>query len=488
MTYAFTFDASACTGCKACQVACKDRHNLPVGVFWRRVVEVTGGTWTNIGAGFPRPELVDEEARAREPRPYDVWENTVFAYNLSIACNHCVHPKCAGVCPTEAIRVRDDGIVYIDTERCMGCGYCAWACPYGVPQYNPKLGRMTKCNFCMDDLDAGLPPACVAACPLRVLDFVEIREERVEIGEKRAENSDQVSVTGYQLWSLPASEHPFPLPQYSRTEPHLAIQPHAGMLNALEKTVSNREEIRAVKSKSELPLVAFTLLSQMAAGMAVLSFFTGPLTAPVLVAIGSLIGAGGLVSLLHLGAPMNAWRALAHLNKSWLSREVLVFGLFGASWLAALAMPGMGKLPLALCGVGLVYSMAQVYGLRSLPAWDTGRTLLAFVVSAVLLGGLGLAVVDALVNGTPRVGYLLAAGAGGGGVLLLSLSEREQAHRAARRFRLGLIGLLLLGLVTMCFAPDPVGRWLALPILILALGEEALGRWLFYEHLHRRVL
>lgn len=460
MSYAFTFDASACSGCKACQVACKDRHNLPVGVFWRRVCEVSGGTWQ---------------------QQKDAWTTNVFAYNLSIACNHCVHPKCAGVCPTEAIRVRDDGIVYIDTERCMGCGYCAWACPYGVPQYNPELGRMTKCNFCMDDLDAGLTPACVAACPLRVLDFVEIREEGVE-------NSDQVSVTGCQLWSLPASEHPFPLPQYSRTEPHLAIRPHAGMSNALEKTVSNREEIRAVKSKSELPLVAFTLLSQMAAGMAALSFFTSPLTATVLVAIGSLIGAGGLVSLLHLGAPMNAWRALAHLNKSWLSREILVFGLFGAGWLAALVMPGMGKLPLALCGVGLVYSMAQVYSLRSLPAWDTNRTLLAFTVSALLLGGLGLAVADALMNGTPKVGYLFAAGVGGGGALMLALSDREQAHRAARRLRLGLIGLVLLGLVTICFVPDPAGMWLALPILILALGEEALGRWLFYEHLHRRVL
>ncbi len=147
------------------------------------------------------------------------------------------------------------------------------------------------------------------------------------------------------------------------------------MLNSLEKTISNREEIKPAKTKSELPLVFFTLLGQMAAGIAVFAFFSGPLTVPVLIAIGGLIGLGGLASLLHLGTPKNAWRAAIHLRKSWLSREILMFGLFGISWLISLAMPGMGKLPLALCGLGLVYSMAMVYRLRSVPAWDTSRTM-----------------------------------------------------------------------------------------------------------------
>jgi anaerobic dimethyl sulfoxide reductase subunit B (iron-sulfur subunit) len=153
VTYAFTFDAAACSGCKACQVACKDKNDLPLGVNWRRVYEVSGGSWQHIG---------------------DAWVTDVFAYNLSIACNHCVHPKCAGVCPTDAYVQRDDGIVYIDESKCIGCGYCSWACPYAVPQYNPELGHMTKCNFCMDNINAGLPPACVAACPLRVLDYIAL--------------------------------------------------------------------------------------------------------------------------------------------------------------------------------------------------------------------------------------------------------------------------------------------------------------------------
>jgi anaerobic dimethyl sulfoxide reductase subunit B (iron-sulfur subunit) len=99
MSYAFTFDARSCSGCKACQEACKDKNQLPVGVLWRRVIEVSGGEW--IAAG-------------------NSWESSVFAYHLSLACNHCTHPKCAGVCPTDAYTVRPDGIVLIDPSRCMG--------------------------------------------------------------------------------------------------------------------------------------------------------------------------------------------------------------------------------------------------------------------------------------------------------------------------------------------------------------------------------
>ena len=454
MTYAFTFDASACSGCKACQVACKDKNNLPVGVNWRRVYEVSGGSWQQMG---------------------DAWVTDVFAYNLSIACNHCVHPKCAGVCPTDAYVQRGDGIVYIDESKCIGCGYCNWACPYGVPQYNPELGHMTKCNFCYEDIDAGLSPACVAACPMRVLDFVEVNGEQLPVG------SDW-------LWEVPATEHPFPLPEQSRTEPHLVVRSHAGMLNSLEKAVSNREEIEPTKTKSELPLVAFTLLGQMAAGIVTFALFSGPLTVPVSITIGGLIGLCGLVSLLHLGSPKNAWRAVIHLRKSWLSREILMFGLFGGSWLVSLALPGMGKLPLALCGLGLVYSMARVYRLRSMPAWDTSKTLMVFLISALLLGELGTEILNRFGNAAPSLFTTLTVGAGLVAALVLSPADRDQSHQTVRRLRLGLIGLGLVGVLVTFVVPNTMGRWLVVPIFIIVLVEEVLGRWLFYEQLNQRIL
>jgi anaerobic dimethyl sulfoxide reductase subunit B (iron-sulfur subunit) len=473
MTYAFTFDASACSGCKACQVACKDKNNLPVGVLWRRVYEVSGGGWYSVGAGLSRPELTDAKTRARGPRPYGpnaVWENTIFAYNLSIACNHCVHPKCAGVCPAEAYVVREDGIVYIDESKCMGCGYCNWACPYAVPQYNSEFGHMTKCNFCMDNIDLGLPPACVAACPMRVLDI------------QSTDNEPQTTGGLDLLWKTPSLQHPFPMPAYSHTEPHLAIQPHAGMLNSLEKTVANQEEVKPKKGKSELSLVAFTLLAQMAAGIAVFSLFSGPLSSQVLITLGMLLGIAGIISLLHLGRPLNAWRSLTHLKKSWLSREILMFGLFGLSWFFCWFVPGMGKLPLGLFGMGLVYSMAQVYRLRSIPAWDSNRTLLNFAVSAVVIGGLALEFFD------PSMIRLLFVEAGLGAAMWLSLSERDEVHETARRLRLGLIGVSMVGVVIMSLTPTEVGMWMLVPIFLMALSEEIVGRWLFYEHLGHRPL
>lgn len=182
--YAFYFDSSACSGCKACQVACKDKHGLEVGRLWRRVYEVSGGGWQPAGPA---------------------WVTSAFAYNLSLACNHCERPICREVCPVGAISKRRDGIVLIDGQRCLGCGYCAWACPYGAPQYDEQHGRMTKCTFCVDEIDQGRSPACVAACPLRVLDFGERAELEARYG--------RVSSV-------------FPLPPAADTRPALVITPH----------------------------------------------------------------------------------------------------------------------------------------------------------------------------------------------------------------------------------------------------------------------
>ncbi len=489
MTYAFTFDASACTGCKACQIACKDKNNLPTGVLWRRVYEISGGSWQKQG---------------------DAWTTDAFAYNLSIACNHCVHPKCAGVCPTDAFVQREDGIVYIDESKCMGCGYCNWACPYSVPQYNPESGRMTKCNFCMDDLAQGKPPACVAACPMRVLGFTVTSEQSPVISYQLSVTSDQLSVIGdeYQrLWERPATEHPFPLPEFSRTQPHLAIKPHPAMGNGLEKIIANREEVSPKRLKvgrvgspkspdfrqelskawrlwrpgspdfglGELPLVAFTLLGQMAAGITLFSFFF-PLSFDHLLAIGLLLGLGGLASFLHLGNKKNAWRAVFHLKKSWLSREILAFGLFCLSWLAWLTAhwslnTGHWSLVTALLGLGLIYSMTQVYRLRAVSAWNTWRTEAAFFLTTGTLGALATAMFSDV-----RAAVLAAPFLAGEAALILSAGQKT--HETATRLRLGMIAFCIVGVAAQ--GAQSVGMWIIIPIFLLAMVEESLGRLAFY--------
>lgn len=180
----FYFDQSVCTGCKACQIACKDKHDLPIGVKWRRVVEYTGGSWQEDG---------------------DTMVPNVFTYYTSIACNHCEDPICVKVCPTTAMHKREDGTVAVDPDKCVGCRYCEWACPYSAPQYNPELGHMTKCDLCADYRSEGRNPACVEACPSRALDWGPIEELRERYGDVDAVE---------------------PLPDPSITRPHLVITPH----------------------------------------------------------------------------------------------------------------------------------------------------------------------------------------------------------------------------------------------------------------------
>lgn len=200
---AFYFDSRSCTGCKACQMACKDKNDLPLGVLWRRVYEVNGGEWLQRGAA---------------------WESSVFAYSISMACNHCIAPICKEVCPAAAITSRADGVVLIDENRCIGCRYCEWACPYSAPQFNETSGKMTKCNFCFDYLDQGLPPACVAACPLRVLEYGPLDELQAKYG-----NTGDI----------------YPLPDPSVTKPNLVVTPHKDAVRARFQpaNVGNSEEV-----------------------------------------------------------------------------------------------------------------------------------------------------------------------------------------------------------------------------------------------------
>jgi anaerobic dimethyl sulfoxide reductase subunit B (iron-sulfur subunit) len=201
--FAFLVNSDACSGCKTCQVACKDKHDLPMGVHWRKVYEVTAGGW-----------------QEKE----NVWVSTVVAYNVSTACHHCLNPVCVPPCPTQAIWKAENGIVLIEESLCRNCRACMLACPYGAIYFNPVRNTTTKCDFCQDSLDLGMDPACVSACPNRALEFGEYAELKRKYG-----NVSQV----------------FPLPAPSATTPALVVIPHrnAALAASRDPIVANREEL-----------------------------------------------------------------------------------------------------------------------------------------------------------------------------------------------------------------------------------------------------
>lgn len=169
-----------CIGCRACEIACKDKNGLPPGPRFRRVMYVEGGKY---------PE--------------------VFAYKVNMSCNHCAEPACLPTCPTGAIwKRKDNGVVDIDSTLCIGCRRCEAACPFGAPQFDPSDGLVKKCNMCIDELEAGRKPYCVMACMMRVLDIGPIDKIRAGTYETKAMGPGETTVRAIKNMANPELTNP----------------------------------------------------------------------------------------------------------------------------------------------------------------------------------------------------------------------------------------------------------------------------------------
>ncbi|AKJ96202.1 MULTISPECIES: 4Fe-4S dicluster domain-containing protein [Thioalkalivibrio] len=174
MRLGLVIDMDTCVGCHACAVACKQ--------------------WNTSGTTGP---LTDYRPYGEDPS--GVWFNRIRHYevgdypnnktvNIPMSCMHCEHADCVNVCPTGASYKRpEDGIVLVDQDKCMGCNYCAWACPYGARELDREDGVMKKCTLCVDRIyDEQLPPeerqpACVITCPAHARFFGDFDDDASEV-------------------------------------------------------------------------------------------------------------------------------------------------------------------------------------------------------------------------------------------------------------------------------------------------------------------
>ena len=176
MRYGLVIDLLKCMGCQACAVACKAERGTPPGILYNKVKLIEIGRYPNARLKF-----------------------------LPISCMHCRKPKCVEVCPTEASYQQEDGIVLIDKKKCIGCGACVLACPYGsrtlltemntyfenrsstpyerLIQRTFKVGTVVKCDLCTHRLEKGRLPACVETCPSLARSFGDLDDSESEIAK-----------------------------------------------------------------------------------------------------------------------------------------------------------------------------------------------------------------------------------------------------------------------------------------------------------------
>lgn len=365
--YAFQVDLDACTGCKACVVGCNKLNGLDYDEAWRSVGLIHGGSL---------------EAPVQQ--------------TVTTACHHCLDPACMNGCPVGAYEKNaETGVVKHLDDQCIGCQYCTLTCPYEVPQYNKRLGIVRKCDMCQDRLAEGEAPACVDACPngaisIKIVEISDVLED-------------------------------------AQADTFLPGAPSPGITAPTTTYVSKRRLPRNVlpanfynvrPAAKHIPLVVMLVLTQLSAG----AFMVDALMnvgseVPLSLALGkthSLIALClGLLALaastFHLGRPLYAFRAVIGLRTSWMSREIIAFGLFvkiafvyslslwKPGWFSALGLPSLlgttiGGLQrilsvtTATTGLMAVYCSVMIYVATRRKWWSGTSTSIKFLGTAAVLG------------------------------------------------------------------------------------------------------
>ena len=167
--YGMGVDVNKCIGCGRCMEACKIENDVPREPYFFR-------TWVERYLIRKDEEVVVRNIGSAETETREIGEKDILrSFFVPKLCNQCANPPCVQVCPVGATFQTEDGVVLVDSERCIGCRYCIQACPYGARYLHPATMTADKCTFCYHRLKQDLLPACVEVCPSQARVFGDLK-------------------------------------------------------------------------------------------------------------------------------------------------------------------------------------------------------------------------------------------------------------------------------------------------------------------------
>ena len=404
--YGMTVDVNRCVGCQTCTIACKHANDTAPDVQWRSVLDVEQGEYPDVQRFF-----------------------------LVVGCQHCAEPPCVPVCPTGATAQRDDGLVTMDHDLCIGCAYCAVACPYQArtivhedthyfrsktrqeeqTAHPERIGTIQKCTFCIDRVDeadqSGLTPgedlavtpACAGSCIAQAIKFGDFNDPHSEVSrlarERRTFQINDFLGTDPQIKYL--YEVPGAIPDNISSAKLAAAQDQAerNLANPLTGPLQTFWDYRAAMN---------FIMGGMGSGVVVataLAALDGAVTGDTIwqlfMCAGIVIGIGLLFVFMEIGRKERFWFALFRPQTSWMTREVWIVGvlypLIGANLLWS--SPGLW-LATGLAGAAFLYCQAQIlYAGKGIPAWRAPH-IPALIIASGMTEGAALAVLLLGLTGT----------------------------------------------------------------------------------------
>jgi Fe-S-cluster-containing dehydrogenase component/DMSO reductase anchor subunit len=506
--YGFEVDLDACSGCKACVTACHSLNGLDEAESFRSAGALLGTRTIEVAV---------EPALAVSTLTVEPWQQTI-----TTACHHCVDPACLNGCPVDAYE-KDPvtGIVRHLDDQCIGCSYCTLTCPYEVPQFNAERGIVRKCDLCSDRLAEGEAPACVQACPTSAIS-VGIVDVAEAIARAAAGEGSSGGVEAALVPAAPPSHLTIPTTRYRSSKP-------------LPADALPADHFSLVPSHAHPPLTVMLVLTQLAVGAFVLAWLVDLVAAPSLAdrlrpfEAGVALGVGVLAlaaSLLHLGRPLYAWRAVIGLRHSWLSREIVAFGGF-AGLAAAYAVAVFADAPPdAVRAVGAVTSLTglvgvgcsvMIYAVTRRHWWRVSHSGPKFALTTVIAGSsavaatallatagdaeaFGRVLVDVVAPLATALVLATLAKLAGEATMFTHLRDREYtdlrrtamllrdelATVTAWRYATGIAGGLIAPLVLIGFAggAPPTNPWPSVVVAVVGLVAVVAGelceRWQFF--------